>query len=141
MQLSLLRTSNVISLGVFLLAVTCALSRAATAAQESPSASPSGSPSATPGYRIRAKDVLGVSVWGHPELSGKFTIGDDGILSFPLIGQVTVAGRVASEIEAEISEKLTDGFLKNPRVSIEIQQYLSQRIFVMGEVDRRVRSP
>jgi polysaccharide export outer membrane protein len=76
-------------------------------------------------------------VWGHPELSGKFTIGDDGILSFPLVGQLTVAGRVASEVETELTTRLADGFLKDPRVSIEIQQYLSQRIFVIGEV----RSP
>jgi polysaccharide export outer membrane protein len=70
-------------------------------------------------------------------LSGKFTIGDDGVLSFPLVGQLAVAGRVASDIEAELTKRLADGFLKTPRVSVEIQQYLSQRIFVIGEV----RSP
>lgn len=130
MRFSARRTLNVISLGVFLLAVSCALSRTTAAAQESPS----DSPPAHPGYRIGAKDVVGVSVWGHPELSGKFTIGDDGVLSFPLVGQLTVAGRVASDVEAELTKRLADGFLKTPRVSIEIQQYLSQRIFVIGEV-------
>jgi polysaccharide biosynthesis/export protein len=130
MQFFVRRTLNVTSLGVFLLAASSALSIATAAAQESPS----GPPPAHSGYRIGAKDVVGVSVWGHPELSGKFTIGDDGILSFPLVGQLTVAGRVASEVEAELSKRLADGFLKTPRVSVEIQQYLSQRIFVIGEV-------
>jgi polysaccharide export outer membrane protein len=133
MRFSTRRTWNVISLGVFLLAVSFGLLTTTAAAQESPS----GSPPAHAGYRIGVKDVVGVSVWGHPELSGKFTIGDDGILSFPLVGQLAVAGRVASEVETELTKRLADGFLKTPRVSVEIQQYLSQRIFVIGEV----RSP
>jgi polysaccharide export outer membrane protein len=88
-------------------------------------------------YRVGPKDVLGISVWGHAELSGKYTVAADGSLSFPLIGSVKAAKLTVSEIEAEIVSRLADGYLRKPQVSVEIAEYLSQRVFVIGEV----RSP
>ena len=44
------------------------------------------------------------------------------------------ADRTVPEVQAELAERLGNGFLKNPHVTVEITQYVSQRVFVMGEV-------
>jgi polysaccharide export outer membrane protein len=86
------------------------------------------------GYRLGPKDSLTIVVFGHEELSGKFTVAADGSLAFPLIAPIQAADRTVPEVQAELAERLGNGFLKSPRVSIEISQYVSQRVFVMGEV-------
>ncbi len=86
------------------------------------------------GYRLGPKDGLSIVVWGHEDLSGKFTVAADGNLSFPLVGPIKAADRTVPEVEAELTERLGDGYLKSPRVTIEIERYVSQRVFVIGEV-------
>jgi polysaccharide export outer membrane protein len=86
------------------------------------------------GYRLGPKDSLTIVVFGHEELSGKFTVAADGSLAFPLIAPIQAADRTVPEVQAELAERLGNGFLKSPRVSVEISQYVSQRVFVMGEV-------
>jgi polysaccharide biosynthesis/export protein len=88
-------------------------------------------------YRIGAQDVLNITVFGEAELSGKYTVEQDGTFTFPLIGRVKGGGTTLRELEQEVKKHLADGFLKNPQVSIAIETYRSQRILVMGEV----RSP
>ena len=87
-----------------------------------------------PEYRVGPQDVLTITVWNHVDLSGKFTVGADGHLSFPLLGSVAVSGLTPRAIEALLRERLADGYLKNPQVTVEVAEFLSQRIFVMGEV-------
>jgi len=93
----------------------------------------------TPGdsYKVGAKDVLSVSVFGHTELSGKFSVAGDGRLSLPLVGSIPVSGRTVSAIEAELVTRYSDGYLKRPQIAVQVVEYLSQRVFVIGEV----RSP
>jgi len=88
-------------------------------------------------YRIGAQDVLNITVYGESELSGKYTVEQDGTFTFPLVGRVKAGGITLREFEQVLKKQLTDGFLKNPQVSIAIETYRSQRILVMGEV----RSP
>jgi len=88
-------------------------------------------------YRIGAQDVLNITVFGEAELSGKYTVEQDGTFTFPLIGRVKAGGTTLRELEQEVKKHLADGYLKNPQVSIAIETYRSQRILVMGEV----RSP
>ena len=85
-------------------------------------------------YVIGAQDVLTVSVWESPDLSGKFTVEADGSFTFPLIGRVKAAGLTLRQFEAELRKKLADGYFKNPQVSVAVETYRSQRIFIVGEV-------
>jgi polysaccharide export outer membrane protein len=85
-------------------------------------------------YRVGPKDVLTVAVFGHPELSGKMTVAPDGTISFPLLGSIKANDRTTAEIAGDLVAKLSDGFLKKPQVSVDIVEYLSRRIFVIGEV-------
>ena len=88
-------------------------------------------------YLIGAQDVLTVTVWDSPDLSGKYTVETDGSFTFPLIGRVKAGGLTLRQFEAELKKKLADGYFKNPQVSVAIESYRSQRIFIVGEV----RSP
>ena len=85
-------------------------------------------------YLIGAQDVLTVTVWDSPDLSGKFTVETDGSFTFPLIGRVKAGGLTLRQFEAEIKKKLADGYFKNPQVSVAVETYRSQRIFIVGEV-------
>jgi protein involved in polysaccharide export with SLBB domain len=88
-------------------------------------------------------DVLGVGdrfalrVFGDEALSGEFGVDESRTIALPLIGAVEVGGRRCSEIAAELTRRLADGYLRDPAVSCEIIERNSQRVVVSGEV----RSP
>lgn len=88
-------------------------------------------------YQIGALDVLTVTVFGEVDLSGKYTVEQDGTFTFPLIGRVKAGGATLRDLEQELKKKLSDGYLRNPQVTVSIETYRSQRILIMGEV----RSP
>jgi polysaccharide export outer membrane protein len=96
-----------------------------------------GSASAQTDYIVGSQDVLTVTVFGEPELSGKYTVEQDGTFTFPQIGRVKAGGLTLRALEQELKAKLADGYLKNPQVAVAIENYRSQRILVIGEV----RSP
>lgn len=85
-------------------------------------------------YVIGARDLVSVTVWNQPSLSGKFTVDADGTLAVPLVGRLPAAGRTVRALETLLAERLADGYLKNPDISITIDDYRSQRVFVVGEV-------
>jgi polysaccharide export outer membrane protein len=85
-------------------------------------------------YVVGPNDALAIKVFDEPPLSGLFRVDADGSITFPLVGRVEVAGRTVREIEARLTRLLADGFLRRPQVSVEIGEYRSRRIVVMGEV-------
>jgi polysaccharide export outer membrane protein len=85
-------------------------------------------------YVIGPQDVLAIAVFDQTELSGKYAVETNGSFSFPLVGRVTAAGLTLRQFEKELTAKLADGFFKNPQVTVGVEQYRSQRVFVMGEV-------
>ena len=88
-------------------------------------------------YVIGAQDVLTIQVFDQADLGGKYTVETDGTFSFPLIGRVKAGGMTLRAFEGELKTKLADGYFKNPQVTVGVETYRSQRVFVMGEV----RSP
>ena len=85
-------------------------------------------------YVIGPQDVLTIQVFDQADLGGKYTVETDGTFSFPLIGRVHAAGMTLRAFETELRKKLADGYFRNPQVTVAVEQYRSQRIFVMGEV-------
>jgi len=85
-------------------------------------------------YIIGPQDVLSVTVFDQADLGGKYAVELDGSFSFPLIGRVQAAGTTIRDIEAQLKTKLTKGYFKNPQVTVAIDQYRSQHIFIVGEV-------
>jgi polysaccharide export outer membrane protein len=85
-------------------------------------------------YVIGPQDVLTIQVFDQPDLGGKYAVEADGTFSFPLIGRVKAGGMTLRAFENELKAKLADGYFKNPQVTVAVEQYRSQRVFVMGEV-------
>ena len=83
-------------------------------------------------YRLGSGDKLRVIVFGEPDLSGEFDVSGSGKVALPLIGQVDAAGRTLSEFEAAVIAKLMEGYLNNPRVSVEVMNY--RPFYIYGEV-------
>lgn len=88
----------------------------------------------TPDYVIGAQDQLSVTVFEEPDLTGKYRVDNDGSFSFPLLDRIRAAGRTINDVQTELTTKLANGFLRNPQVRVEVDQYKSRSIFVGGEV-------
>jgi polysaccharide export outer membrane protein len=85
-------------------------------------------------YVVGPQDVIAITIWDQLDLSGKFTIEPDGTFAFPLIGRVEAAGKTARDIETALKVRLRDGIFNDPQVSVVVDSYVSQRVFVVGEV-------
>lgn len=85
-------------------------------------------------YVVGSSDVLSIVVFGEAAMTGKYTVGSDGELTFPLVGRVKAAGLTVRAIETDLRSRLAEGLLKNPQVTVEVAEYRSQRVFVIGEV-------
>jgi polysaccharide export outer membrane protein len=85
-------------------------------------------------YRVGASDELKINVFDEPALSGSFRVDADGTIPYSLVGRVAVAGRTVREIETLLTTRLLDGYVRQPRVTVEVAQYRSRKVFIMGEV-------
>ncbi|HEV3217289.1 MAG TPA: polysaccharide biosynthesis/export family protein [Vicinamibacterales bacterium] len=85
-------------------------------------------------YRIGPQDVLNITVFGEPTLSGKVRVDNDGTFPFQYLGRVKADELTLVEVESNIRKGLADGYVRNPQVSVEIDQYHSQNVYVLGEV-------
>lgn len=104
--------------------------------QDAPAPAAAAGAPASREHRIGAEDVLRVTVYGHPDLGVGVAVEPDGTFKFPLIGRVEAAGLLPRELEAAITARLADGYVRNPQVTVVVEVARSQRVFVMGEVTR-----
>lgn len=87
-------------------------------------------------YRIGANDLLEIAVFQVKELDRSVRVNSRGLISLPLIGSVNAAGASATELERMIADKLKEGYLQEPQVSVFIKEYTSQRVTVEGQVEK-----
>ena len=85
-------------------------------------------------YVVGPEDVLSVTVFNEAQLSGRYRVENDGHFSYPFLGRVKAGGATLAEVAAVIKDRLGDGYLRNPQVTVEVEQFRSQSVFVMGEV-------
>lgn len=83
-------------------------------------------------YPLGAGDKIRLTVFNEPTLSGEFSVGTDGQLSLPLIGNVPALGKTTGDVAALVQGMLADGYLRSPRVAIEVVNY--RPFFILGEV-------
>jgi len=128
------------------LALAIGLGGACAAAQTPPPADvppPAAAVSQTPesppeNYVVGPQDTLVITSYDQPELTGRFTIEADGTFTYPLIGRVSVGGMTLRGVQSAIESQLLEGgFFRAPQVAVAIDQYRSQKIYIVGEV----RSP
>jgi polysaccharide export outer membrane protein len=111
-------------------------SPAATApAQAAPAIAPAGA-AAKDSYVIGASDVLSVTVWKEPTLSGTMLVRPDGMISMPLLGDVQSAGLTPLQLSDQIAAKLKK-FIQDPNVSVLISQIHSKVVYLLGEVMKK----
>ena len=87
-----------------------------------------------PQYRLGAGDLISISVYDEPDLSLEVRIGLSGKISFPLLGDVKVAGLSPKDIENKLLERLKGPFLVDPSVTVSIVEY--RPFYVTGEVEK-----
>jgi polysaccharide biosynthesis/export protein len=83
-------------------------------------------------YQLDSGDQLRVIVFGQDDLSNTYVVDQAGMIAIPLIGSVPARGRTTAGIEAAVAERLRNGYLRNPDVSVEVAKY--RPFFAMGEV-------
>ena len=83
-------------------------------------------------YALAPGDLISVVVFGEPELSKDYTVGESGKIAFPLVGEVTVLSLKTKQVERLLRQRLKSGFLVNPRVNVTIRTYRS--VYINGQV-------
>ena len=81
-------------------------------------------------------DVFEVRVFQQEDMSNTYVASAEGSISFPLIGTIVVRGKTPTEVEAAIRQKLSDGYIVNPQVSVLVKQYNSKKVSVFGQVQK-----
>ncbi len=89
---------------------------------------------AIPEYRMGSGDKIRVITFGEESLTGEFSIGGSGMVSLPLIGEIKAAGLSVPEFQGMVEAKLKEGYLKEPRVSVEVLNY--RPFYILGEVEK-----
>lgn len=105
----------------FLLSVSCVVAADVAAV---------GSP-----YLLQEGDVLEISVWKEEGLSREITVAPDGMLAFPLIGQIKAKGLPIAQLQVEMSNKLAT-YIPDPSVSIVLKSAGGSKFYVIGKVNR-----
>jgi polysaccharide export outer membrane protein len=120
-----------------LLVSASALCACAQTPQKAADTTTATSMNASPARRmtIGSGDLLSIAVFDTPELSGQIRVDENGDASFPLIGNLHVAGLSTTDAQNLIAKRLAQGdFVKEPQVTVLISEYATQGITVMGEV-------
>jgi len=85
-------------------------------------------------YLLGAGDKVRVTVYGEPTLSGEFFVTGSGLMSLPLIGEIKAGGLTVGQFQDTVQKSLSDGYLKEPRVSAEVLTF--RPFYILGEVEK-----
>ena len=86
------------------------------------------------GYTLGPGDKVRVSVFGEEDLSGEYQIDSSGMVRLPLIGTIRAAGFTSPSLENAIAGALAQGYLKSPKVNVEVSAY--RPFYIIGAVNR-----
>jgi polysaccharide export outer membrane protein len=90
-------------------------------------------------YRLGIGDRIRMLIYNEQDLSGEFLVNSAGNISFPMIGDVKAIGQTTSEIEKTARDRFADGYLRDPKVSIEMITF--RPFFIMGEIKAPAQYP
>lgn len=85
-------------------------------------------------YRLGPNDKTRIIVFGQPNLTGEFSLDGNGVLAFPLIGNVDANGMTPRQLQSAIAAKLDPDYMRNPSVSVEVAT--RRPFYVVGEVQK-----
>jgi len=87
-------------------------------------------------YVIGIGDVVQISVWQNEQFNGIMTVGPDGKITIPLLGDIIVADRNRKQVKDDLTSKLSKFIKEGAEVTVSVTQFNSQKIFVFGRVMR-----
>jgi polysaccharide biosynthesis/export protein len=130
---------------ITVLLLVVALQAPQAPAPQAPTATPAPppveAPAASSDYQVGPGDVLEVTVYDNPELSRIPTVQTNGGITYPLLGEIQVAGLTVSEVQRKITNLLAKDYLVNPQVEVKVREYQSQFVSVVGEMNAPGRKP
>lgn len=85
-------------------------------------------------YRVSSGDKLHIIVFGEDTLTGDYVITSGGNLTFPLVGNLPASDKTVEQLQTVLSAKLADGYVNDPRVSIQVVSF--RPFYILGEVNR-----
>jgi len=94
-------------------------------------------PDPTHGAIIAPHDKLKVTTLNEPMFTTEAIVDADGTFDFPYLGHVKAAGLTARQLEMDLKKRLDTDWVKNPQVTVDLEQFASKRVLVGG----RVRNP
>jgi polysaccharide export outer membrane protein len=92
-------------------------------------------PVADPGYTLGPEDVLLVSVWKDEHLTREVVVRPDGMISFPLVGDLAAEGRTVEDLRDDLVRRLTK-YIPNANVTVAVTKVLSYKVYVVGRVTK-----
>jgi polysaccharide export outer membrane protein len=84
-------------------------------------------------YRLGPGDQLRVTVFNEPDLTGQYEVGSQGMIAYPLVGEVHATGLTLPEFTTSLQQALAQ-YIRQPNVSVEVANY--RPFFILGEVTR-----
>lgn len=86
-------------------------------------------------FVLGTADVIKISVWKNADLSQTVTIGPDGFVSVPLLGDVHVAGMTANQLAQDLKSRLSS-YILNAQVTVSVVDIRSRQVYVTGQVGK-----
>lgn len=85
---------------------------------------------------IAAQDKLEITVFKVPDLTRELRVGTDGMITFPLVGQIRASGLRPAQLEQAIARKLAATYMKDPQVTVVVKESVQNRVTVEGAVKK-----
>lgn len=90
-------------------------------------------------YKLGPGDRLRITVFGETTLTGEYQVTDDGSVAFPLVGNIPAGQGSLVALRDAIQARLAAGYVKDPRVSVEVLTY--RPYYILGEVNKPGQYP
>jgi len=84
-------------------------------------------------YVLGPRDVLNITVYDHKDLESKVRVSEDGKITYPLLGEISVSGLTVQGLERELTRRLADGYIIDPHVGVFVEEFRVV-VYVTGEV-------
>ena len=88
---------------------------------------------------LGSADKIRITVFGEPSLTGEYFVSSSGKVSLPLAGEVQAAGLTLRDFHDHVVKSLQDGYLKDPKVSLEVLTF--RPFYILGEVTKPGQYP
>ncbi len=85
-------------------------------------------------YKLGSGDMLRIITFNEPTLTGEFAVSGSGGVDLPLIGEIKAVGLTPTEFQAKVAETLSHGYMQDPKVSVEVEDY--RPFYILGEVNK-----